>query len=399
MAATAESVPALVGAEAARIGFDERFLTRPLNVDLSGGEKKRNETLQLGVLSPRIAVLDELDSGLDVDALRACARRVEAATDEIGLGVLAITHYSRLLDELRPDVVHILVRGEIRATGGPELAEQLEVTGYAAYVGDEPADGAGPTRSPTRSALVRSAERREQGESGGMVAVDPAHDRAVTCRLLSQSDVAGPPMTHLASPPATAPDTVASADAPRRLAYQPGLDGLRGLAVAGVLAVPRRLQLGERRLPRRVAVLHALRLPHHLAAAHRAVAHGHDRPRRFWARRVRRLLPASLAALAGGRAPRATVPTPPSAATLRGDVLGALLDVANWRFLLRRNSPTPTCSPPLAAAPLLVAWRSRSSSTWSSRCCVRALARRRLSTRALGVVFAALRAGRARRPC
>ena len=131
-------VPALVGAEAARIGFDERFLTRELNVDLSGGEKKRNETLQLGVLSPRIAILDELDSGLDVDALRACARRVEAATNEDDLGVLAITHYSRLLDVLRPDVVHILAGGEIRATGGPELADELEHTGYAAYVGDEP---------------------------------------------------------------------------------------------------------------------------------------------------------------------------------------------------------------------------------------------------------------------
>ena len=133
-----QDVPALVGAEAQRIGFDERFLTRELNVDLSGGEKKRNETLQLGVLRPRIAVLDELDSGLDVDALRACARRVEAATDEIGLGVLAITHYSRLLEELRPDVVHILAQGEIKATGGPELADELEDTGYAAYLGDQP---------------------------------------------------------------------------------------------------------------------------------------------------------------------------------------------------------------------------------------------------------------------
>jgi Fe-S cluster assembly ATP-binding protein len=120
-------------AEAGRIGFDERFLTRPLNVDLSGGEKKRNETLQLGVLRPKIAVLDELDSGLDVDALRACARRVEQATEETDLGVLAITHYSRLLHELRADVIHILVRGEIRDTGGPELAEQLEESGYAAW--------------------------------------------------------------------------------------------------------------------------------------------------------------------------------------------------------------------------------------------------------------------------
>jgi Fe-S cluster assembly ATP-binding protein len=120
--------------EAARIGFDERFLERPLNVDLSGGEKKRNETLQLAVLAPRIAMLDELDSGLDIDALRACARRVEAATHETGLGVLAITHYSRLLHELKPDHVHILVRGRIVASGGSELADQLERDGYAAFV-------------------------------------------------------------------------------------------------------------------------------------------------------------------------------------------------------------------------------------------------------------------------
>jgi Fe-S cluster assembly ATP-binding protein len=121
-------------AEAARIGFDERFLHRPLNVDLSGGEKKRNETLQLAVLRPRIAVLDELDSGLDIDALRACARRVEELTHDEDLGVLAITHYSRLLHELRPDFVHILVRGRIVASGGPELAGVLEREGYAAFV-------------------------------------------------------------------------------------------------------------------------------------------------------------------------------------------------------------------------------------------------------------------------
>jgi Fe-S cluster assembly ATP-binding protein len=123
----------LVVAEAERIGFDERLLVRPLNVELSGGEKKRNETVQLGVLQPRIAVLDEIDSGLDVDALRAVARRIEAATTESGLGVLAITHYKRLLTELQPDVVHVLANGQIVATGGPELADELERTGYAAY--------------------------------------------------------------------------------------------------------------------------------------------------------------------------------------------------------------------------------------------------------------------------
>jgi Fe-S cluster assembly ATP-binding protein len=124
--------------EAEKIGFDERFLSRELNVDLSGGEKKRNETLQLGVLGPKIAILDEIDSGLDLDALRDVSRRIEQLTEETGLGVLAITHYQRLLHELRSDVVHVLVRGRIVATGGPELAHELEGVGYAAYVdGDD----------------------------------------------------------------------------------------------------------------------------------------------------------------------------------------------------------------------------------------------------------------------
>ena len=130
-------VHADVAAEAERIGLPTRLLDRPVNVDLSGGEKKRNETLQLAVLRPKFAVLDELDSGLDIDALRACARRIEAATTEFDLGVLAITHYHRLLDELRPDVVHILVRGRIAASGGPELAGQLETTGYSAWVDED----------------------------------------------------------------------------------------------------------------------------------------------------------------------------------------------------------------------------------------------------------------------
>lgn len=125
----------LLRAEAGRIGFEERFLDRPLNVDLSGGEKKRNETLQLAVLRPKIAILDELDSGLDIDALRDCARRVEDLSNEDDrLGVLAITHYSRVLSELRPDHVHILVKGRIVASGGPELADVLERDGYAAFV-------------------------------------------------------------------------------------------------------------------------------------------------------------------------------------------------------------------------------------------------------------------------
>jgi Fe-S cluster assembly ATP-binding protein len=129
-----EGLEERVAAEARLIGFDERVLVRALNVDLSGGEKKRNETLQLAVLEPAIAILDELDSGLDVDALRACARRVEAATKEGNLGVLAITHYIRLLHELHADRVHILVKGRIVRTGDASLAAELEEQGYGPYL-------------------------------------------------------------------------------------------------------------------------------------------------------------------------------------------------------------------------------------------------------------------------
>jgi Fe-S cluster assembly ATP-binding protein len=142
-----------IAAEAVRIGFDEKFLDRPLNVDLSGGEKKRNETLQLGVLRPKIAILDEIDSGLDVDALRDVSRRVEELTHETGLGVLAITHYQRLLDELHADVVHVMVQGRIVTSGGKELVTELERTGYAEYLepeaeSDAPAAAADPFADP-----------------------------------------------------------------------------------------------------------------------------------------------------------------------------------------------------------------------------------------------------------
>lgn len=129
-----EKLDSQILTEAKRISFDEALLERAMNVDLSGGEKKRNETLQLAMLKPKIAILDELDSGLDIDALRDCARRVEDATKEDNLGVLVITHYVRLLEELHPDVVHILVNGQIVSSGGPELADQLERDGYAAFV-------------------------------------------------------------------------------------------------------------------------------------------------------------------------------------------------------------------------------------------------------------------------
>ncbi len=128
------ALSAAVAAEASRINFDTRLVERAVNVDLSGGEKKRNETLQLALLKPKFAILDELDSGLDVDALRDCARRVEAATSEDHLGAIVVTHYSRLLEDLKPDYVHILVAGRIVESGGPELADRLEAEGYAAFI-------------------------------------------------------------------------------------------------------------------------------------------------------------------------------------------------------------------------------------------------------------------------
>ena len=124
-----------INEEATRISFDTELVNRAVNVDFSGGEKKRNETLQLAVLKPKIAILDELDSGLDIDALRDCAKRVEDATNEDQLGALVITHYSRLFEELKPDFVHILAKGRIVKSGGPELADELERDGYAAYAG------------------------------------------------------------------------------------------------------------------------------------------------------------------------------------------------------------------------------------------------------------------------
>ena len=131
--ATLPNLNKTISEEAARISFDSELVNRAVNVDFSGGEKKRNETLRLAVLKPKIAILDELDSGLDIDALRDCAKRVEDATNETGMGALVITHYSRLFEELKPDFVHILAKGRIVKSGGPELADELERDGYAAY--------------------------------------------------------------------------------------------------------------------------------------------------------------------------------------------------------------------------------------------------------------------------
>ncbi len=152
-----DDLPARVAAEASRLGVAQQFLDRGLNVEFSGGEQKRAETLQLAVLRPKFAVLDEIDSGLDVDALRDVARRVEAMTNEDDLGVLAITHYARLLDELRPDVVHVLMGGRIVASGGPELAQKLEETGYEGLAAELGVDAV--VESPVESDPVRGPAR------------------------------------------------------------------------------------------------------------------------------------------------------------------------------------------------------------------------------------------------
>lgn len=133
-AVSAEDVPVRefmtrLKAEMATLEVDQSFLQRSVNVGFSGGEKKRFEILQMAMLSPQLAVLDETDSGLDVDALRIVSEGVDRLRSP-ELGVLIITHYTRILRYIRPDEVHVMFEGRIVASGGPELADQLEAEGY-----------------------------------------------------------------------------------------------------------------------------------------------------------------------------------------------------------------------------------------------------------------------------
>ncbi len=117
-----------------RLGMDPSFADRYLNEGFSGGEKKRNEILQMAVLEPDMAILDETDSGLDIDALRVVARGVQAVRQaRPHLGALVITHYQRILEELTPDRVHLLIDGRVVESGGAELAQRLESEGYEAW--------------------------------------------------------------------------------------------------------------------------------------------------------------------------------------------------------------------------------------------------------------------------
>jgi Fe-S cluster assembly ATP-binding protein len=126
----AVNVLKLVRAKAKALNVSEEMLRRALNVGFSGGEKKRLEILQMAVFEPRLAILDETDSGLDIDALKSVAEGVNALRSP-GRAFIVITHYQRLLDYIRPDVVHVLANGRIVESGGPELALELEAHGYA----------------------------------------------------------------------------------------------------------------------------------------------------------------------------------------------------------------------------------------------------------------------------
>ena len=117
-----------------RLGMDSSFVDRYLNEGFSGGEKKRHEILQLELLKPKFAILDETDSGLDVDALRIVSEGVNRVKGNSDLGIMLITHYTRILRYIKPDFVHVFANGKIVEQGGPELADKLEANGYAEYV-------------------------------------------------------------------------------------------------------------------------------------------------------------------------------------------------------------------------------------------------------------------------
>ena len=125
----------LIREKAKALKIDADMLKRPVNVGLSGGEKKRNEILQMAMLEPKMCILDETDSGLDVDAMKLVSEGVNALRDE-GRAFLVITHYQRLLDHIKPDVVHIMAGGRIVKSGGPELALEVEHNGYADILGE-----------------------------------------------------------------------------------------------------------------------------------------------------------------------------------------------------------------------------------------------------------------------
>ena len=134
-----------LGAAMKKLRMDPKFASRSVNEGFSGGEKKRAEVLQLELLKPKFAIMDETDSGLDVDALRIVSEGVYRAKESTGLGILMVTHYTRILKYIKPDIVHVFADGHFVKTGGPELADELEETGYDKYL---------PEGSDSESALA-----------------------------------------------------------------------------------------------------------------------------------------------------------------------------------------------------------------------------------------------------
>ena len=134
-----------LGAAMKKLRMDPKFASRSVNEGFSGGEKKRAEVLQLELLKPKFAIMDETDSGLDVDALRIGSEGVNRAKESTGLGILMVTHYTRILKYIKPDIVHVFADGHFVKTGGPELADELEETGYDKYL---------PEGSDSESALA-----------------------------------------------------------------------------------------------------------------------------------------------------------------------------------------------------------------------------------------------------
>ena len=134
-----------LGAAMKKLRMDPKFASRSVNEGFSGGEKKRAEVLQLELLRPKFAIMDETDSGLDVDALRIVSEGVNRAKESTGLGILMVTHYTRILKYIKPDIVHVFADGHFVKTGGPELADELEETGYDKYL---------PEGSDSESALA-----------------------------------------------------------------------------------------------------------------------------------------------------------------------------------------------------------------------------------------------------
>ena len=134
-----------LGAAMKKLRMDPKFASRSVNEGFSGGEKKRAEVLQLELLKPKFAIMDETNSGLDVDALRIVSEGVNRAKESTGLGILMVTHYTRILKYIKPDIVHVFADGHFVKTGGPELADELEETGYDKYL---------PEGSDSESALA-----------------------------------------------------------------------------------------------------------------------------------------------------------------------------------------------------------------------------------------------------